>query len=622
MKVMVDKMAKKLNQLFLSAFHYGYASDAYNFLGSFYENGKTTFRVYAPHAEFVSVVGDFNGWNVFKNPMTRVSYEGIWEAEVEGVNIYDNYKYAINKNNYTFFKQDPYGYHFETNGGTSSKIYPMDTFKWCDSKWMKERNNKDIYHSPINIYECHIGSWMKNGDYPMNYRDIGDRLIKYVKEMGYNYIEFLPIMEHPFLGSWGYQVTGYFGVTSRYGVPNDFMYLVNLAHKNGIGIILDWVPAHFPKDSFGLCEFDGEYLYEDPSPTRMEHHSWGTRIFNFAKPEIKSFLISSACFYFDKYHIDGIRVDAVAAMLYLDYDRSEWVPNIYGGNYNLEAIGFLQDLNRTCFSKFPNILMIAEESTAFSGVTKPIDQGGLGFNFKWNMGWMNDTLSYIETDPYFRGDHHNKLTFGMTYMYSENFILAISHDEVVHLKKSLIEKMPGYYDDKFSNLRTYLGFMQTIPGKKLLFMGQEIGQFREWSEERELDWSVLNFEKHQGLKNYVSKLNNLYLSKAPLHQNDQDWNGFNWLYCEDHNSEVFAYQRFDFSCNELLVILNFSGLSYDYFEITNNNLNGEYSVIFNSDAKEFGGEEKYIYPEVLTINDNKLRFYINKLSMIILEKRK
>ena len=611
-----------LNGDFLNAFHYGYASDAYQFLGSFYEgDGKTVFRVYAPHASSVSVVGDFNGWDGSRNVMNRVDEGGIWETVIYNTGIYDNYKYLIIHNGRSFLKQDPYGYHFETNGGTSSKIYKLGDYKWGDQKWMEERNSKNVYQSPVNIYECHIGSWMKCCGNNMNYRDIANRLIKYVKEMNYNYIEFLPIMEHPFLGSWGYQVTGYFAVTSRHGVPDDFMYLVDLAHKNGIGIILDWVPAHFPKDDFALCEFDGEYLYEDAAPTRMEHRSWGTRIFNFAKPEVKSFLISSACFYFDKYHIDGIRVDAVAAMLYLDYDREEWVPNIYGGNYNLEAIGFLQDLNRTVFGKFGNIMMIAEESTAFPNVSKPIEMGGLGFNFKWNMGWMHDTLSYMSVDPYFRGDHHNKMTFGMSYIYSENFILAISHDEVVHLKKSLIEKMPGNYDDKFSNLKCYLSFMQTTPGKKLLFMGQEFGHFREWSEERELDWCLLDFEKHQKLKNFVSTLNGLYLKKKPLHENDINWDGFHWLYCDDRNSEIFAYQRKDFSGKELLVIINFSGLSYDWFEINSPDIHGSYKIILSSDSSEFGGENKYYYGKNYFKLDKKIGFSINRLSVLVLQKR-
>lgn len=608
-----------MNKEFLDSFHHHYASDAYNFLGAFYNEDATTFRVYAPHAECVSVVGDFNYWNPEANYMNKIDDEGIYELTIPNLHMFDNYKYAIKNHGVTFLKQDPYGYHFETNGNTSSKLYPMNNYGWNDTKWMKNRNQKNLYSSPINIYEAHIGSWMKCDGNDMNYRDIAVRMVDYVKKMGYNYIELLPIMEHPFLGSWGYQVTGYYGVTSRYGVPDDFKYFVDYAHQNNIGVILDWVPAHFPKDDFALFEFDGDKLYEDPNPLRMEHKSWGTRIFNFAKPEVKSFLISSACFYFDKYHIDGIRVDAVAAMLYLDYDRKEWQPNIYGGNHNLEAIGFLQDLNMTCFNKFGNILMIAEESTAFAGVTKPVNMGGLGFNYKWNMGWMNDTLSYIKVDPYFKGDIKNKITFPMTYAYSENYVLAISHDEVVHCKKSLLDKMPGDYNDKFANLRTYLGFMLTHPGKKLVFMGAEFGQFIEWNEAKELDWNLLTYPSHQGLQKYVCDLNNFYLNHSELYEIEDSWNGFIWVELGGMDGSTFSYIRRNKEGKELLVLINFSGLYYDDYELQCDALFGKYRVIFASDAPYYGGESKYLYGDFEAI-DGKLRVSINKFSFIILEK--
>ena len=611
-----------MNSLFLDSFHNHYASDAYNFLGAFYTPEETLFRVYAPHAERVSIVGDFNYWSVGVNPMTKIDDRGIWEGKVPNLKVYDNYKFAITHWNRTFFKQDPYGYHFETDGGSCSKIYPMDKYKFTDDKWMSERENRDIYNGPVNIYEVHLGSWMKDEEgHNLNYRVIAKKLVSYVKKMGYNYIELLPIMEHPFLGSWGYQVTGYFGVTSRYGVPDDFKFFVDCCHKNGIGVILDWVPAHFPKDDFALYEFDGEPLYEDPAPTRMEHHSWGTRIFNFAKPEIKSFLISSACFYFDKYHIDGIRVDAVAAMLYLDYDRNEWVPNIYGGNYNLEAIGFLQDLNTTVFNKYGKVMMIAEESTAFPKVTKPVYDGGLGFNFKWNMGWMNDTLRYMQTDPYFRGDHHNQMTFAMSYAFSESFILSISHDEVVHLKKSLLDKMPGYYDDKFANLRCYLTFMLTHSGKKLLFMGQEFGQFTEWNERKSLDWMLLDYPKHQELQKYVSDINKLYLKHSELYELDNSWDGFRWVAADNASSATYAYIRKNKKGKEFLIILNFSGLYYDNFTFYSDALNGSYEVILDSDSKYYGGEEKYMYPKTLKAVNNSLTLPINKLSALILKRK-
>ena len=446
---------------FLYDFHNNYSSEAYNYLGSFFDNDYTIFRVYAPNADSVSVVGDFNNWDCQKDIMKKIDFQGVWELKIPNMKIFDNYKYCIFKDGRSFLKQDPYSYHNQTDGESSSKVYKLGNYNWNDSLWLNNRNKKNVYNSPMNIYEVHIGSWIrKKKNVVYNYRDIANKLIKYVKRMGYNYIELLPVMEHPFLGSWGYQVTGYFSVTSRYGTPDDFMYLVDLAHQNDIGIILDWVPAHFCKDDFGLYEFDGRCLYEDPSPTRKEHDTWGTRIFNFAKPEVKSFLISSACFFFDKYHIDGIRCDAVASMLYLSYDRKIWEPNYYGGSENLEAIGFLKDLNQTVFKKFGNILMIAEESTTFPKITDPVYEGGLGFNYKWNMGWMNDTLDYVENDPIYRQFHHHKMTFAMSYAFTENFVLPISHDEVVHGKKSLLDKMPGSYDDKFNKV-TYDGITDT-----------------------------------------------------------------------------------------------------------------------------------------------------------------
>ena len=479
-----------MNKNIINDFHTSFTCDAYEYFGSHYDSQtrSVVFRVYAPHAEKVAVVGDFNGWNLSAHPMRKITKEGIWELVVNNVAMYQNYKYAITHRRKTFLKQDPYAYHNQTNGETSSKIYQLDGFNWTDQAWLEQRNNTGTYDKPVNIYEVNLGSWKRYKDGNVyNYRHLADKLIPYVKKMGFTHIEIMPLTEFPFDGSWGYQVTGYFSVTSRYGVPQDFMYLVNKAHQNNIGIILDWVPAHFPKDDFGLYEFDGEILYEDPEPTRQEHRSWGTRIFNFQKPEVKSFLISSAKFFFDKYHVDGLRVDAVAAMLYLNYDREQWKPNIHGGVYNLEAINFLQDLNTIIFRYYPNVMMIAEESTDYANVSKPVYMGGLGFNYKWNMGWMNDTLKYMETDPFFRVDHHNRMTFSMYYAFSENFILPISHDEVVHGKKSLLDKMPGNYEEKFANVRAYLGYMMTHPGKKLLFMGCEFGQFIEWDYKKELD---------------------------------------------------------------------------------------------------------------------------------------
>ena len=552
---------------FLNDFHTFFSSYAYNYLGSFYQNDATIFRVFAPHADLVSVVGDFNNWDSTNHIMKKIDDRGIWELTIPNLKIYDCYKYCIYKNGRSFLKQDPYSYHNQTEGQSASKIYDINNYQWNDSEWLEKRKIVNIYKSPLNIYEAHIGSWKrKKNNVVYNYRDIAKKLVKYVKKMGYTHIELLPVMEHPFLGSWGYQVTGYFSVTSRHGTPDDFMYFVDYAHQNGIGIILDWVPAHFCKDDFGLYEFDGECLYEDPAPTRKEHETWGTRIFNFAKPEVKSFLISSACFFFEKYHIDGIRCDAVASMLYLDYEREVWEPNCYGGNENLEAIGFLQDLNKTCFERFGNILMIAEESTTFPKITEPVALGGLGFNYKWNMGWMNDTLDYVGIDPIYKMYSHNKMTFAMSYAFTENFVLPLSHDEVVHGKKSLLDKMPGSYDDKFNNLKTYLGYMMTHPGKKLLFMGSEFGHFIEWDEKRELDWFLLKYPRHKEMQRYSKDLNNYYLKHPQLYEIERDWSGFEWIYPNSGDSNSYVYFRKSSNKKHLIVLLNFSGNNYSKYK--------------------------------------------------------
>lgn len=609
---------------FLNNFHDSFSSEAYKYLGSHYYNGKTIFRVYAPHAKSVSVVGDFNNWNNKTSIMTKIDSRGVWETEIENTNIYDNYKYEITAFNRTFLKQDPYCYHSETSGKTSSKIYCIDNFVWNDNEWMERREKNPVYDKPVNIYEVHLGSWKRNKDNQvLNYRDIADKLIPYVKKMNYNYIEMMPLTEYPFDGSWGYQVSGYYSITSRYGTPSDFMYLVNKAHNENIGIIMDWVPAHFPKDDFGLYEFDGTYLYEDSEPTRMEHRSWGTRIFDYKRSEVKSFLISSARFLFEKYHIDGIRVDAVAAMIYLDYDRDKWIPNCFGGNYNLEAIDFLKELNSEMFRLFPNIMMIAEESTAFPKVTHPIYEGGLGFNYKWNMGWMNDTLQYAKTDPLFRKFEHNKLTFSMTYAFAENFILPFSHDEVVHGKHSLLDKMPGEYDDKFANLRAVLGYMMTLPGKKLLFMGSEFAQFIEWNYSQELDWLLLKYPKHKAMQEYVKKLNKFYLKHSELYEIENSWDGFTWINPDDKDHNCFSYIRRNKKGKEIIVIINFSGS--DLIDYRIGVKKGKYKEIFNSDLAEYGGNgytNKEMKTERLSCNNFKdsLKLYVPKLSIIIIKK--
>ena len=615
-----------MNKNIINDFHTSFTCDAYEYFGSHYDSQtrSVVFRVYAPHAEKVAVVGDFNGWNLSAHPMRKITKEGIWELVVNNVAMYQNYKYAITHRRKTFLKQDPYAYHNQTNGETSSKIYQLDGFNWTDQAWLEQRNNTGTYDKPVNIYEVNLGSWKRYKDGNVyNYSHLADKLIPYVKKMGFTHIEIMPLTEFPFDGSWGYQVTGYFSVTSRYGVPQDFMYLVNKARQNNVGIILDWVPAHFPKDDFGLYEFDGEILYEDPEPTRQEHRSWGTRIFNFQKPEVKSFLISSAKFFFDKYHVDGLRVDAVAAMLYLNYYREQWKPNIHGGVYNLEAINFLQDLNTIIFRYYPNVMMIAEESTDYANVSKPVYMGGLGFNYKWNMGWMNDTLKYMETDPFFRVDHHNRMTFSMYYAFSENFILPISHDEVVHGKKSLLDKMPGNYEEKFANVRAYLGYMMTHPGKKLLFMGCEFGQFIEWDYKKELDWLLLAYPMHQKMQDYVAKLNKIYLKKSCLWEIEDSWDGFQWINADDKNNNCFTYRRINRQKKELIIAINFSGRTLDYYRIGVRK--GRYKEILNSDWQEFGGYDvrnDVVASEKINANNmkNSIVIKIPKLSIIILER--
>ncbi|MDD6303792.1 MAG: 1,4-alpha-glucan branching protein GlgB [Lachnospiraceae bacterium] len=559
------------------------------------------FDVWAPHAAEVYVIGTFNDWNETANPMRRLEPAGIgiFEAFIPKAELGDLYKYLIiTPDGRKLYKADPYANYAEVRPGTASRIADIEHFKWTDDKWMnKRKQTEDVYAEPMAIYEVHPGSWMRHpgreDDGYYSYREMAAALTKYVKGMGYSHVELMGISEYPYDGSWGYQVTGYYAPTSRYGTPEDFAYLVNYLHKHGIGVILDWVPAHFPKDAHGLADFDGCPLYEYADPRMGEHPEWGTKIFDYGKSEVKNFLIGSALMWIEHYHIDGLRVDAVAAMLYLDYGKKDgqWIANKYGENKNLEAIEFFRHINTLITGRNHGTVMIAEESTAWPMVTGPADKGGLNFTYKWNMGWMHDFLDYMSLDPYFRKNNHHKMTFAMSYNNSEKYILVLSHDEVVHLKKSMWEKMPGDEEDKFRNLKSAYSFMMGHPGKKLLFMGQDFGQLREWSEERELDWYLMEEPRHRQLNEYFRELLHIYRKYPAMYEQDSDWNGFEWINADDADRSIYSFVRKSKNGkNSLLFVCNMTPVARDDYRVGVPK-KGTYHLLLNSNEARFGGTE-------------------------------
>jgi len=604
--------APQISEMDLHLFANGTHYEIFNKLGATVQNingvDGVLFAVWAPNARRISVVGDFNGWNGLQNPMRRLGNSGVWELFVPGLKNYDKYKFEIKTLSGTFLqKSDPYAFFAELRPGTASMVYNIEGYEWNDSKWLASRKKKNPLDGPMNVYELHAGSWKRDDkeQRPLSWAELTLDLIPYVKDMGYTHIELMPIMEHPFDGSWGYQVTGFYAPTSRYGSPTEFMAFVDQCHQNGIGVILDWVPAHFPKDAHGLACFDGTHLYEHEDPRQGEHPDWGTLIFNYGRGEVKNFLIANALYWLEKYHIDGLRVDAVASMLYLDYGREhgQWIPNEHGGRENNDAVEFMKHMNSIVSDKYKNALMIAEESTAWEGVTRPAEHGGLGFHLKWNMGWMNDFLSYMGKDSIYRKHHHHHLTFSMVYSYSEKYMLTLSHDEVVHGKKSMIDKMPGDIWQKFANLRTAYAFMMGHPGKKLLFMGSEFGQFVEWNEATALEWFLLrDFDHHRQMQEFVRDLNKLYLKEKALWQKDFESDGFEWISCQDNERSIVSFYRkaeiprrskadqaaMGPSHEFLVFACNFTPVPHLDYRI-GLPAAGKYKEIINSDATKYGG---------------------------------
>ncbi len=586
-------MSVKNHELASYLFHQGTNYTAYDYLGMHFGEDTVTFRVWSPNADRVFLVGDFNNWEE-SHSLDRITDGGIWEIVIPSgqIQLGEKYKYKIYGAGRVGMKADPYGVMTELPPETATVVGTIDGYEWRDAGWMAYRKKKcgKMYSEPMNIYELHLGSWKRHEDGSYySYRELAEDIAPYVKQIGYTHIELMPVMEHPFDGSWGYQVCSYYAPSSRFGTPRDFMAFVDSMHEAGIGVILDWVPAHFPKDAHGLYEFDGKPLYEYQGWDRIEHEGWGTRRFDVGRNEVQSFLVSNAMFWIEKYHADGLRVDAVASMLYLDYDKKpgEWVPNVYGGNQCLEAIAFFRKLNGCIKEYYPDVLMIAEESTAWGNVTT-FDHEGLGFDMKWNMGWMNDTLAYAEIDPLFRKYHHDKTTFSLTYAFGEKYVLPISHDEVVHGKKSFLDKMSGDYWQKFASARAFYGYMMTHPGKKLFFMGNEIGQFREWDYEGQIEWFLLDYESHAKFQHYVAELNHLYLESPTLWQRDDGWDGFQWIDPDNRDHSIISYRRIDRKGKELLILINFTPVVREGYFLGVPQA-GIYEEVFNSDEERFGG---------------------------------
>ena len=614
----------------LEVFHTGDSVRAYDFLGAHLVNRNdkngVVFRVWAPTARSVSVAGDFNNWNNEANYMYNIGY-GVWEVFVEGVKEFCAYKYCI-ESEYgdRLMKADPYAFHAQTRPGQASVVYDIESYSWNDSEWFNKRKENNISSSPMNIYEMHAGSWRKypDGNF-FNYQKLADELIPYLKEMHYTHVQLMPIMEYPYDGSWGFQTTGYYAPTSRYGTPSDFMAFVDKLHGEGIGVILDWVPSNFPTDDFGLARFDGSPLYESNDPKTSKRDSWGTCLFNYARFEVTSFLVSCAMFWLDKYHIDGLRIGALSSMLYLDYGKTEgeWEPNKFGGKENLDAVDFVKRLNTAVHMYHPDVMMFAEENTSWPKLTHKIEDGGLGFDFKWNMGWMNDMLHYMSLNSMWRPFNHDSLTFSFYYAFSEKFLLPISHDEVSHGKGSLIKQMPGKYDEQFAGVRAFITYMYAHPGKKLVFMGTEIGQFDEWNHEEAIQWDLLEFEKHKKLRTFFKELNKFYLDCKPLYELDTVWKGFDWIHHDDYTNSVIAFKRTDKNGDEIVSVCNFQPIRRDEYCIGVPKY-GLYDEVFNSDEERFGGSGvvngNNIKTEVMKIHgfDQGLSLTLPPLSVIYL----